>query len=326
MKRLVLGLLLCTGAWAAIDGTVVNGSTGKPQAGASVTLLRLGQGMERVGTTTADAQGRFHFDTGAAPGGPQLLQATHQDVNYNKMLPPGSPTSGVELQVFDSSPKPAEAKVVQHMILIEPGAESTTVNESIIFENNGKTTYNDIKNGTYQFIVPEGATDLRINAVAPQGMPLNRPAEAAGAPNQYAIRFAVKPGGETRFDLAYQLPANVRKFTGRILHSGGAVRFVAPRGVTLKGENITLMGNEPRTQASIYDLKGASYDLAFEGQGALRGAQPDEDNTPEIESVLPKIYQSQYLVLALAAGILAIGFTLLYRAQTAAPGKVKRGA
>jgi hypothetical protein len=53
-------LLLASFAAAQnITGTVTNGTTGKPSAGDEVELLALSQGMQQVGTTKTDAQGRF---------------------------------------------------------------------------------------------------------------------------------------------------------------------------------------------------------------------------------------------------------------------------
>ena len=48
---------------ASIDGTVINGTTGKPQAGVSVTLVKPGQqGMQTIGDTVTDASGHFVFE------------------------------------------------------------------------------------------------------------------------------------------------------------------------------------------------------------------------------------------------------------------------
>ena len=58
MTRALL-LLLPIVASAAVDGVVVNRTTGKPQPGATVTLIRLGNAMNTVGSVTTDAQGRF---------------------------------------------------------------------------------------------------------------------------------------------------------------------------------------------------------------------------------------------------------------------------
>ena len=97
---------------------------------------------------------------------------------------------------------------------------------------------------------------------------------------------------------------------------------MAPNGVTLKGENIELAGQEPKTQASIYQIKGASYRVQVEGTGSLEqpgGSSPDEDNgMPTIQEVKPRIYDRLYWILGMAFGILGLGSVLLYRSASTA--------
>ena len=60
----IIGCVFLLASFAAaqnITGTVTNGTTGKPAAGDQVTLLALSQGMQEVGNTKTDAQGRFSF-------------------------------------------------------------------------------------------------------------------------------------------------------------------------------------------------------------------------------------------------------------------------
>ena len=116
-------MLLCAApALAAIDGTVTNQTTGKPQAGATVAFYKLGgAGLEAVDQAKTDAQGKFTINQ-EAQGGPHLLQSVYEGVTYNHMLPPGSPTSGLKLDVYNASrTQPPAAKIAQHMILFEPG-------------------------------------------------------------------------------------------------------------------------------------------------------------------------------------------------------------
>ncbi len=62
-----IGVLLLLGTagclFASIDGTVVNGTTGKPEPGVSITLVKPGQqGMQTIGAAVSDASGRFVFE------------------------------------------------------------------------------------------------------------------------------------------------------------------------------------------------------------------------------------------------------------------------
>ena len=48
---------------AAVDGTVINETTGKPAAGAVISLVQPGQGgMQNLASARTDAQGGFRFD------------------------------------------------------------------------------------------------------------------------------------------------------------------------------------------------------------------------------------------------------------------------
>ena len=115
--RTVIFFFLCAGTIsAAMDGTVVNKTTGKPQAGVTVNLLKPGaQGMQSIGTTVSDAQGHFLFEHDQPGGGPQLLQAQFEHVDYNQLMTPNLPTSGVELDIYDTTKSPAVAQVGQNM-------------------------------------------------------------------------------------------------------------------------------------------------------------------------------------------------------------------
>jgi hypothetical protein len=87
---------------AAVDGTVINKTTGQPQPGATVTLYKLGQaGMESVESVKSGAQGKFHIDQ--TPQGPHLIQTAFDGVTYNHMLPPGSVYSGLSLDVYPAA-------------------------------------------------------------------------------------------------------------------------------------------------------------------------------------------------------------------------------
>ena len=135
-------LLVCLAsvASAAIDGTVTNRTTGKPQPGATVTLYKLSEnGLESVESVKSDGQGKFRIDQNLQ--GPRLLQSAYDGVTYNHMLPPGAPTTGVALDVYNSSKQPGSAKVMQHMVLFEPNGNELAVSESFIWANTGKTTF-----------------------------------------------------------------------------------------------------------------------------------------------------------------------------------------
>src|ERR1043166_6214905 len=97
-------------AQGAIDGVIMNGTTGKPQANATVTLYKVGgNGPESIQSVKSGPDGKFLITADAQ--GPRLVQAAFDGAVYNHMIPPGFPATGVTINVFESSNKPGLAHV-----------------------------------------------------------------------------------------------------------------------------------------------------------------------------------------------------------------------
>ncbi len=307
---------------ASIDGTVVNKTTGKPQPGVNITLVKPGQqGMQTIGTTVSDADGRFVFEKDQPGGGPQLLQAAYSGVNYNKLMTPNIPTSNVELDVFEATKSPSVARVAQHMMLFEPTRSGIGVSENVIVQNDSTNTYNNPAVGSLRFFLPPEANgQVRVQVQGPQGMPLPRTAERTEAEGVYKVDYPIKPG-ETQFEVDYALPAGSPfKFRGRVVNikdmPAGPLRLIAPAGVTLAGNDLQSVGTEPKTQASIYTVVApGAFSVDITGVGSLRGpetTQPDQSDSPQVTEGQPQIYRHLGWLLGLALAILAVGLAFLY--------------
>jgi hypothetical protein len=328
MRLLSCTLIFVLCSYGAVDGVVTNRTTGKPQAGAVVTLVELGAGMKNIGTVKTAQDGKFTLPVDLQPGSPHLLQAQHESVNYNRILQPGSPGSGISIDVYNVSATPRDAGVSQDMFLLEPTGSEMMVSERIVFTNSGNTTYLD-PDGSVKFFVPAAVTaPIQVRIVAPQGMPITRPAEKGSAPNTYVIRYPMKPG-ETNIDVSYAMPmaGGQAKFDGKVLHSG-AVRFVAPSGVKLDGP-FDDAGPIPGTSATAYTLKGSEFSLTVSGSGTLRASADaqsgnSEDTGPGIDVRKALIYDRLPWVLAFAFSMLAVGFVLLLRKEAPARPASKR--
>jgi hypothetical protein len=320
MKRAVLCCLLAIApAFAAVDGVIVNGTTGQPEPNTVVMLIQPTQaGMQTLGSTKSDAQGKFSFDSNDNSG-PRLIQAIFQGVQYNKMVPPGMPSTGVQIPVFASTNKAGTAKETQHFIVLQPGDKEMTVNEGLLYVGDPRVTYYDPVNGSVRFYVPaeaKGPIGVTVNPAG--GMPIPRPALKTKEPNIYKIDYPVRPG-ETRFDLNYTLPTTSPMiFTDKLLHADASSNLVVPNGVTVKSDDLELAGQEPKTQASIYRIKNASFKVEVDGTGIL--APPaqsegsgDDNGQPQVQEVRPRIYESMYWILGMAFAILGLGSVLLAR-------------
>jgi hypothetical protein len=329
MRRvaLLLPILACL-PWTAsaeVSGAVVNRTTGQPQVGATVTLYKFGQGgMEPVASAMTDAAGAFSIPQDAGGQGPSMVRVEIDNVTYNHMMPPGTPTTGITFDVYNASKRqPAEVKVSKHMILFQPGTGQMTVSETYLVENTGKTTWSDPAAGTLPLYLPASAAGkLEITATAPDGMPVPAPSAKTARTDTYAARFEIKPG-ETRFDLSYSVPyTEGEAYSGRVVTKDDNTYLVAPKGVTLEAKGVQDLGAEPRTQAHIYGLNATVYSVKLNGAvDAAAAAPPAADSSaaqesgPQIETIKPRIYSQWGWILGFALGILTLGFALLYRAQ-----------
>ena len=322
-------LLFAASASAAVTGTVINKTTGKPQAGATVALNKLGQqlGIEMIDQAKSGADGSFTIDQDI-PGGqtPYLIRTAYDGVTYNHMLPPGSPTTGLTIEVYNSSKQPGAAKVSKHMVLFEPSGGQMEINETFLFQNNGQTAWNDPGNGTLHFFLPAASEGkVKAEVTGPGSMPIGAPVAKTTKPDVFEVDYPVKPG-ETRFDLTYIVPyTEGAPYEGKIVTKDENTYLIVPNGVTMAGEGLNDLGAEPKTQAHLYGFSGADYKIQMTGAPAAAapdnsGAEP-ESGSPQIEQIMPRVYGKTYPILGLAFGILALGFALLYRAQGTTPAK-----
>ena len=322
-------LLLAATASAAVTGTVFNKTTGKPQPGATVALNKLGQqlGIEMIDQAKSGPDGSFTInqDIGGSGPTPYLIRAAYDGVTYNLMIPPGSPTTGLKVEVYNASKQPGAAKVSKHMVLFQPGGGQMTVNETYLFDNPGQTAWNDPGTGTLHFFLPAAAGGkVQAEVTGPGSMPIGAPTAKTAKPDVYEIDYPVKPG-ETRFDLTYQVPyTEGAPYQGKIVTKDENTYLIVPNGVNIAGEGLNDLGQEPKTQAHLYGFSGASYNIQLTGNAAPTASAIEADagdDRPQIEQIMPRLYDKKIPILGVAFGILALGFALLYRAHGTVPAK-----
>ncbi|HLW76117.1 MAG TPA: hypothetical protein VKS01_04010 [Bryobacteraceae bacterium] len=313
--KLLLCLLTASSLFAAVDGIVMNGTTGKPQGAVEVSLLQPGAGgMQTLAHVKSSADGSFSIEARIPPG-PAIIQAMYQGVAYHLVVTPGTPTTGLRVPVYEATKDLQSAKIAQHMLVIEPSSDALQISETFLAQNTTQRTFDDPTRGSVEFFVPEAARDkVNVTIAAPGGMPINRPAESTKKPGIYKASYPLKPG-ETRFDVNYSLPA-AASFTGRNPDASTPINIVTPSTVTLSGDGIEPRGREPQTQANIYTVSTPEFTAQIEGTGSLRspGTAQDADNgqpQPKVEA--PRIYSRLGWVLAFAFAILALGGAMLYR-------------
>jgi hypothetical protein len=336
MRALLLAILAGAPLLAA-DGTVFNGTKNKPQAGATVSLFRVSQnGPEMLASVKSAVDGTFQLaaPAGSESPGPKLLQAVYAGVTYNRMIPPGTPDSDLQVEVYESSARPGAARVATHMMLLEPQNGSLNISESFVYTNDSKITYNDPDRGTLRFYLPAGAGGkVDVNVVSPNSVPVRRAADKTDLPDVYKLDFPVKPG-ESRIDLVYQVPFQTpATFETKVLYKDPNTKLLAPVGVTLSAPGLKNLGQEPQSQATIYSIDGPEIKVEVQGAGALSrgGGDTDSgDSGSQIAELLPQLYGKASplggfaaaaggvkWLLAILLATLALVFIYLYRKPVA---------
>ena len=185
-----------------LTGTVTNGTTNKPSAGDDVLLIKLASGMEEVGHTKTDAQGKFSFKVEDASS-PHLIRAIHQDVTYHRMAPPGTTTADV--QVFDVAKKVEGVTVTADVMRIQAEDNQLETVRLFAVNNASNPPKTQMSEQNFEFNLPEGAKIVQSMAKTANGEPINSEALPQKERNRYAFAFPLRPG-ETQFQIAYQLP------------------------------------------------------------------------------------------------------------------------
>jgi hypothetical protein len=263
-----------------LTGTVKNATTGKPAAGDEIVLLKLGQGMEEAGRTTADAKGQFSFKLDDAQG-PHLVRAIHQGVTYHRMAPPG--TTSVELEVFDVGKKLDGIQVVADIMRIQAAQGQVMITREFGVQNTSNPPRTQMNEHNLEFYVPAGAQVIDDSATATTegGNPLKSAPVPEGEKNRYSFIFPLRPG-LTRFEVSYQLaysgsanidPKSIYPLEHFVIMMPKAMQFTAAAsGTGFKAINYP---NEPDAAVQVASNTTAGANLAFKisGEGQLAGEQ-----------------------------------------------------
>lgn len=312
---------------AAVEGTVINRTTGEPVAGVLITLLKFEAGMDPIEEVRSDENGAFAFQkplTGSNGSPvPGMLRSEYEGVSYSEMLPPGRSTEGIEVSVYSVEDQQALAPST-HIMIFEPGGGEMVIKDVFAFSNQSTPprAYRDAENGTLRFYLPPEAKGIvQVSASGPQRMPLRSIATPAGEANIYKVDFPIKPG-ENTIELTYLVPYEEgAEFQTRVLYEDLSTRIAVPAGVEVDAEGLVSLGQEPQTQAAIYDLPSAStFTVKISGRGQLarsggapEGAAPSGGN--EIRIAQAPVAKEMYWVIGLTAAVLLVGFYYLYTRQ-----------
>ena len=338
-----------------ITGVVTNGTTGKPAAGADVTLLSLSQGMQEVGSTKTDAQGKFTFKAPADQNVPHMVRVMHDGVSYfpkGGPLMPGSTTA--EVTVYDGAKKVEGLQQMVEVNRLQSDGNQLQVIALFAVQNESKPPHTLVADRTFEFTLPEGATIDSGLARGPGGQPINDSPTEAGAKNRFAFSFPLKPG-ETQFQVSYHLPYSGRAtFSPEPLAPVQHFVVMTAKGMTFTAKNAQRFQAMPDSPGVMVapDVKPGE-DLAFSvagtgqfqaeglqsaggaeepagngtggGQAAGRDSRPGGGLGAPIDSNDP-LYEYRAVILGVFALILVMGGAyVIAKSNVATPAAVAAG-
>ena len=176
-----------------ITGTVTNGTTGKPAAGVTVTLVDPMGGMAEVATAKSDAKGQFTVEAPAARG-PRLVRAERSGVNYFKMITPG--TSSIDLSVYDAASSLQGIKGSADVVRLQTQGSTLQAVEMFAVNNDSTPPRTLAAPATFEFVLPDGATIDEAHAQAPNGQPISVEAKPTGDEESLCVFVCAEAGRE----------------------------------------------------------------------------------------------------------------------------------
>jgi hypothetical protein len=226
-----------------LQGTVKNGTNGKPGAGIEITLIQLQGGMSEVAHTKSDSQGNFTFDHPSLGTQPMLLRASYNDINFNQAVPPG--TSTIEVNIYEPSKDAKTIDVPSRILILQPDGETLTVAEQYQIENNSQPQVAYYrKDGSFDFVLPDKGFIKQVAAAGPAGMPVVQlPMDKKK--NRYSIAYAFRPGkSEIRY--SYEVPYAGSSAVLKLptVYPGGRFVVAAPPSMQVSGDGLKAAGLE----------------------------------------------------------------------------------
>ena len=239
-----------------ITGTVTNGTTGKPSAGDEVTLLSLSQGMQAVGSTKTDAQGKFTLRAPTDTGAPHMVRAAHNGVNYFPQggpLMPGATTT--QITVYDTAKKIDGLSQTVEVDRFEAQGDQLQAITLFAIRNESEPPRTLDANQTFEFVLPPGASLDQGMVKSPGGQPINMPPAETATKGRYAFSFPLKPG-ESQFQVSYHMP-----YKGEVSFSPKPLADVQ-HFVVMTPPGINFAPKDKQRYQSMPDNSGASVMVA----------------------------------------------------------------
>ena len=285
MRLRCVALLAGLAVWAVaaggetLQGTVTNDTHGQPAAGVEVTLMSLSQGMTEAGRARTDASGQFKVDYGDA-GAPHLLRVTYQQVDYFKMVPPGS--GPVSIPIYDSARKVDGIATTVDVVRLQTERGTLQVMQVFAVQNHSQPARTLLGDRSYEIALPAGAVVEEAAARSPGGQPIAAQTEPVpGNQDHYVFSFPLRPG-ETQFQVAYHLPYSGQQaiLTLPVLHDSQHVVAILPTSMQFSGSGAQFSPMAEDKTANVQVASnvpaGARVAMSISGIGVLPDENPQQ--------------------------------------------------
>jgi hypothetical protein len=331
--RLAIFMAISAGLFAAeITGTVTNGTTGKPAAGAEVTLLTLTGAMDEVGKTRTDGAGHFSINV-PDPGERHLVRVNHQSVNYFQPAGPGA--GNVDITIYDSARQVAGIFENARVYRLQTKQGQLEVSATYTLRNESSPPRTQMGDETYEVEIPPRAQLVDAIAAGPGGMPVATSPVPTGKQNHYALVFPIRPG-QTQFTVNYKMPyTGSYEFNITPDSQLSELGVLLPKSMKFDGLSRTFSQDSDEGGLAVFFAKDVpAHELVrfsvtgegiapreAQGGGVAPGLDAPENNTPAQAAVAASGNSlmwvvSAVLVLAVAGG----GFWLWRRSSASTAG------
>jgi hypothetical protein len=330
-----LAIALCAAApamAATLNGTVKNGTTGRPVPGAEVVLMELQQGMVPVAKVKTDARGRFHFANSALGQEPMLLETSYGGVSYYQPIAPDDATGTIV--VYERTSDPKAITVASRAIVFQPNGANLQVEEQFLVENQTKPPVAYYVNtGTFTFSLPESAQLGRVSTwTATSNMPtLQNPIDAPK--NRKALDWAFRPG-KSIVKIDYLLPyaSNQATIRTRSPYSATHVFLAVPPGIQLSSDGFDRIGSQDGYDIYGHQSLPAETALVISISGTASTSSAPNASTASADSAdtgvltLPgRLHNLTWILAACIAVLLALATMFLLRKRTLQPAAAFSG-
>jgi hypothetical protein len=199
---------------------------------------------------------------------------THEGANYFKAAPPGTTT--LDIDVYAAAAKVPGVKLEADVMRVQTEADgkSLRVVQHFFLKNESTPPKTQFSDATFDFTLPEGAVIAGAAAQGPGGMTVQSQPMPLPKKGHYTFNFAVRPGGQTQFQVSYSVPYNGSlKLTPTTAMAADNVIVMMPKAMKFDGGKTPWAPVQDEVDAQTFVARniasGDAAEFTLSGQGQL---------------------------------------------------------